>query len=198
MLFECHSSLTSIFDSVVFLWFKLYLLLSSVDAVVSMVISAKTIVETCVIVAVCVDPGVGGQIELELVVTLTASDLKAGKRFAREFLACFCNRYFNAAFQVEIYTLIAVEAEDFTVPSPFTITFPVGTPTSDCATITIIDDTVLEGNHDFSVSIDSAGMFAMIGTPDTTVFTIDDDESKSSALLLSLLCTPTPSALKHK
>ena len=67
-----------------------------------MVISAKTIVETCVIVAVCVDPGVGGQIELELVVTLTASDLKAGKSFAREFLACFRNGYFNAAFQVEI------------------------------------------------------------------------------------------------
>ena len=83
--------------------------------------------------------------------------------------------------------LLAVEGagEDFTVPSPFTITFPVGTPTSDCATITIIDDTVLEGNHDFSVSIDSAGMFAMIGTPDTTVFTIDDDESKSP------LCSPS-------
>ena len=63
-----------------------------------MVISAKTIVETCVIVAVCVDPGVGGQIELELVVTLTASDLKAGKSFSCLFLQWF----FNAAFQVEI------------------------------------------------------------------------------------------------
>ena len=89
--------LEHIFDSVVFVWFELSLFLSVVDAVVSMVISAKNIVETCVIVAVCVDPGVGGQIELELVVTLTGSDLKAGKRFAREFLACFCNRYFNAA-----------------------------------------------------------------------------------------------------
>ena len=54
-----------------------------------MVISAKTIVETCVLVAVCVDPGVGGQIELELVVTLTASDLKAGKSFSCLFLQWF-------------------------------------------------------------------------------------------------------------
>ena len=51
------------------------------DAVVSMVASEKTIAETCVIVSVCVDPGVGGDIELDLVVTLEASDLKAGESF---------------------------------------------------------------------------------------------------------------------
>ena len=56
--------------------------------------------------------------------------------------------------------------------------FNVGDPATLCVPVTIIDDTVLEGDHDFSVFISSVGTSAMIGTPDTTVITITDNECK--------------------
>ena len=58
------------------------------------------------------------------------------------------------------------------------MTFNVGTPQIACATVSITDDTELEGDHDFSVFIASVGISATIGAPDTTVITINDDESK--------------------
>ena len=71
-----------------------------------------------------------------------------------------------------------VEDDDFITPNPFTVTFNVGTPQIACATVSITDDTVLEGDHDFSVFIASVGISATIGTPDTTVIIINDNESK--------------------
>ena len=73
----------------------------------------------------------------------------------------------------------AMSNDDFTPSTPFTITFAVGAPASSCVDVAIVDDNVLEGNHDFSVDIDDVGTSAMIGTLDTTVITITDDESKS-------------------
>ena len=68
---------------------------------------------------------------------------------------------------------------DFTPPAPFDITFAVGAPDTSCVNVMIVDDNVLEGDYDFSVDIDDVGTSAMIGTPDATVITITDDESKS-------------------
>ena len=69
--------------------------------------------------------------------------------------------------------------DDFTPSTPFEITFAVGSPDTSCVNVAIVDDNVLEGDHDFSVEITNVGPSAMIGTPDSTVVTITDDESKS-------------------
>ena len=53
----------------------------------------------------------------------------------------------------------------------------MGPPTdSECVTFTILDDTELEGDHDFEVTITNPGEFAALGTPSLTTVTIDDDE----------------------
>ena len=72
------------------------------------------------------------------------------------------------------------------MPSPFTVLFPVGSPSIGCVPVTIVDDSLLEGNHDFNVFIADPGEFAMTGAPTSTVFIIEDDESK-----LSYLSSPT-------
>ena len=62
---------------------------------------------------------------------------------------------------------------------PLTVTFPIGPAIASCINVIIVNDNELEGNHSFSVFISDPGPFAMTGTPDTTVITIEDDESKS-------------------
>ena len=74
--------------------------------------------------------------------------------------------------------LCTVEGSDYTTPNPFNVVFNIGDPATLCVPVSIIDDTVLEGDHDFSVFIPSAGASATIGTPDTTVITITDNECK--------------------
>ena len=73
---------------------------------------------------------------------------------------------------------------DFTIPVVLTATFSVppsgGSPTPfECITIPILDDSLLEGDHDFTVMIVNAGQFAPINpAQDTTVVTINDNERK--------------------
>ena len=55
----------------------------------------------------------------------------------------------------------------------------------DCATFTIVNDNLVEGNHGFSVTITNVGTSAMIGMPDTTFITINDDDGKLLILLVS-------------
>ena len=50
----------------------------------------------------------------------------------------------------------------------------------DCATFTIVNDNLVEGDHGFSVTITNVGPSAMIGMPDTTVITINDNDRKSA------------------
>ena len=60
-------------------------------------------------------------------------------------------------------------------------TFSVGGPTTNCIDFNITDDEELEGNHNFTVEItDISSMppHAIIGTLNTTVVTITDNESK--------------------
>ena len=57
-------------------------------------------------------------------------------------------------------------------------TFPGPPSDSECVSILILDDDVLEGNHDFRVSLIDVGLFALLGQPLTTTVTISDDESE--------------------
>ena len=43
---------------------------------------------------------------------------------------------------------------------------------------------MLEGDHDFTVTITDVGPFAMIGTPSISTVTIDDDESEEHVLFV--------------
>ena len=53
-----------------------------------------------------------------------------------------------------------------------------------CVTFGIEMDTVLEGDHDFTVTITDVGPFAMIGTPFISTVTISDDESEEHVLFV--------------
>ena len=65
------------------------------------------------------------------------------------------------------------------------MTFTAGGPNTPlCVTFDILDDSVLEGNHDFTVTITDVGPFAMIGTPSIRTVTIDDDESEERLLFI--------------
>ena len=78
---------------------------------------------------------------------------------------------------------------------PSNVTFGVSSPTalpttpptapltnppsySECVSISILDDGLLEGDHGFSVSLTDVGSFATLGEQLTTTVTIVDDESE--------------------
>ena len=65
------------------------------------------------------------------------------------------------------------------------MTFIAGGPNTPlCVTFDILDNNVLEGDHDFTVTITDVGPFAMIGTPSISTVTIDDDESEEHVLFV--------------
>ena len=70
-----------------------------------------------------------------------------------------------------------MEGQDFTSPIPLQIVFNIIDPAAPlCATFNILDDSVMEGDHEFTVQITAVGPTAVIASPDTTTVTIDDDE----------------------
>ena len=79
---------------------------------------------------------------------------------------------------IEDLVLLPVEGmgQDYLDPASLEVVFPVGAPATQCATFEILDDSALEGPHDFEIEITGAGPFAAIGTPSTTTITIDDNE----------------------
>ena len=93
---------------------------------------------------------------------------------------------------IHVYFIHAVEgaAEDFTVPGTFTVTFPVSTtPGTSCATVNIVNDNFLEGDHNFDVFISDPGPSAMTGTPSNTEVTINDDECKTKVSVMQFTIT---------
>ena len=68
--------------------------------------------------------------------------------------------------------------------NPLSVVFSApGLPAdSECATITILDDSALEGDHDFSVTIIDVGPFALLDPlSTTTIVVIMDEESESES-----------------
>ena len=66
---------------------------------------------------------------------------------------------------------------------------PTGEPAEACANITIIDDTSLEGSHDFSVGIVSASLNnSVLGVnSEPVVVEIQDDERETQNVLSQTL-----------
>ena len=70
-------------------------------------------------------------------------------------------------------------ADDISLPDPFEVVLSVGqTESTGCIDVPITSDTELEGDHDFTVTITSAGSVphASIGDVFISSITIDDDE----------------------
>ena len=61
---------------------------------------------------------------------------------------------------------------------PFMVVFPRGTAgnTTACVPSGVVNDNVLECNHDFTVSIVSTSPMVMVGTPSTVTMTIQDND----------------------
>ena len=91
-----------------------------------------------------------------------------------------------------MYFIHAVEGamDDFIVPGTFTVSFPVSsTPGTSCATVDIVNDVLLEGDHNFDIFISDPGPSAMTGTPSNTEVTINDDESKTKVSVMQFTIT---------
>ena len=66
------------------------------------------------------------------------------------------------------------------MPSPFTVIFPAGTLMDNTMTVMIstTDDMAAEGDHDFTVMIDSTSPSVTVGSPSSVTATILDNDRK--------------------
>ena len=73
--------------------------------------------------------------------------------------------------------MLSVDGADFTLPSPFDVTLPVDSlsGSSQCTDITFDEDSFIEGDHSFTVSISNPGGAGTAAPTEATV-TIDDNE----------------------
>ena len=58
--------------------------------------------------------------------------------------------------------------------------------TTDCLTISILDDGALEGNHTFNVSLNPPASPATLTTPSSSPVTITDNEGKGHGFELAI------------
>ena len=94
---------------------------------------------------------------------------------------CFCSIF--VPFRI-LPIITAVVDDTGLLESEFALVFPAGSIESTlCTSIPIVNDTLLEGTHDFSVTITDAGAHALISSSSsvTTVIIIEGD-SKSDLL----------------
>ena len=80
-----------------------------------------------------------------------------------------------------VYTLdclnSAVNGEDYVINSAL-ITYSAGGPSEACTNITILDDVILEGYHNFSVEVISSSIDTVIIPSLPVVIQIQDDDRK--------------------
>ena len=76
--------------------------------------------------------------------------------------------------------LLSADGSDFTLPSPFDVTFPVDSlsGSSQCASIIFNDDAFIEGDHNFTVAVSDSGGAGTVGATTVASVTIDDDDGK--------------------
>ena len=76
--------------------------------------------------------------------------------------------------------------EDFTEPSPLQVTFSSGNVVGDtaCAAFGILNDDILESDHEFTVNLESVTPPGPVLTaPFSTTVSINDDEGKKMFLM---------------
>ena len=85
--------------------------------------------------------------------------------------------------------LLPARNADYSVPGPLEVTFMDGSTfngSTSCATITIIDDFVLEGDHFFTVGITSTNVDVTTAMPSSSAVNILDNESMYMYSLYSM------------
>ncbi len=70
---------------------------------------------------------------------------------------------------------------DYTFPSPTTVNWADGDTADKCITLTLIDDSAVEGNETIVLSLANAGGGASIGSPASVTVNIADDDAPSAA-----------------
>ena len=82
---------------------------------------------------------------------------------------------------------VAIDDDTELLAAEFTLVYPAGNSNGTrCSSIPITDDELLEGNHEFTVTLTGAGFHASIDTlSSVTTVTIIDDESESGAFALA-------------
>ena len=77
-----------------------------------------------------------------------------------------------------IFLLFSVVNDDFSTPTPSTLTFPSGSTMTDtqCAMITLQSDDAVEGPHEFTVDLVNPST-GTIGPQGTATVTIIDDRT---------------------
>ena len=90
---------------------------------------------------------------------------------------------YKVCILIEFIYLCTVIQNDTGLTAGFNLTFPDGSTNQTCLkfiSIPITYDTVLEGDHDFTVAIIDAGSspHAEVAEPSSTAVTIEDDESE--------------------
>ena len=117
-----------------------------------------------------------GELQCDLVVTFSVLPGTAGM-LSTAIQMCKCDSYRFKCI------LLSDEGLDYTVTAPgvYEATFPSTTTMNGdvaCDTIFIIDDTVLEGPHAFSLLITGTSLPGITFTGQFTTVNIEDDESK--------------------
>ena len=77
--------------------------------------------------------------------------------------------------------VILTATEDYTEPSEFTVVFPSGTSSNVTTMINTTDDSAVEGDHNFTVSIINSSIpLVTVGTPSSMTVTIMDNDRTSA------------------
>ena len=131
-------------------------------------------------VSVCVDSGVTEGFQTDLTVSLSATDGTA------------CEYIFMLQHQllcIYIPSLFIAVVDDTGLPgAEFALVFPAGSSESTrCISIPIVNDTLLEGIQEFTVTATDVGSHALINTPSSsTTISITDNECKTCDVYFSL------------
>ena len=87
-------------------------------------------------------------------------------------------RITDTTLHLTLYFLhFAVTGEDYTLNSPY-LTYSAGGPNEACTNITILNDDILEGYHNFSVEVVSSSVNTTIIPTIPLVIQIQDDDRK--------------------
>ena len=89
----------------------------------------------------------------------------------------------NVIWHVLLFQIPSVAGTDY-VAGPLQATFPTSSMEGDtsCVNISILQDLVLEGDHEFGVEVTSATpSVVVVGMPSEETVTILDDESRCTA-----------------
>ena len=150
----------------------------STDAVVSL--QTMTSVTEGSMLNVSVELATSGTLACELVVTLVVTPGTAtGKKLSIHWcqkIALWTTKpiFINSFSTVEDY---ALQMNDSNI---ITVTYGVGSGdgTVETAMISAVEDTAVEGDHEFTVSIQSTSPQAMLGVSSSVTATIMDDDRK--------------------